>query len=93
MPGSDGNFISSPSLRLTTRLRLVAARSTVKPVTPKRLGAVGPEVLPGPYAIATGVARFGAKPLEAEIPFAVEAWAIKAEKSAGVVYVNRTPRE
>ena len=74
---------------------LLEARAMAKPVNPKRLGAVGPDAFPGhAYAIAYGGAVFGASPLEAVIPFAVEAWAAKAEvpdDSAASVSVNRTP--
>ena len=68
------------------------ARSFAKPVNPKRLGAVGPEGFPGyAYAIAHGEARFGSSPLQAVIPFAVEAWATVAATSVAAVSVNRTP--
>jgi hypothetical protein len=90
------NEIDSPEAARLLR----EARAVAKPVNPKRLGAVGPQGFPGhAYAISYGEARFGAKPLEAVIPFAVEAWAIKAvttESSArsgnvASVSVNRTP--
>jgi hypothetical protein len=77
------------------------ARSVAKPVNPKRLGAVGPEGFWGySYAIAYGEAKFGMKPLEAMVPFAVEAWAVKAAtitakasiaRNVVSVSVNRTP--
>ena len=79
---------------------LQEARAVAKPVNPKRLGAVGPEAFPGcAYAIAHSEARFGSSPLEAVIPFAVEAWAAKStpDESGGrsrnfaLVTVNRTP--
>ena len=68
---------------------LRAARAVAKPVNPKRLGAVGPEAFPGyAYAIAYGEAEFGASPLEAVIPFAVEAWAAKNPERA----IGTSPR-
>ena len=74
---------------------LRAARAFAKPVNPKRLGAIGPEAFPGyAYAIADGEAPFGASPLEAVIPFVVEAWAAKnpeSNRSLASVSVNRTP--
>ncbi len=76
------------------------ARAVAKPVNPKRLGAVGPEGFADhAYAIAYGEARFGMSPLEAVIPFAVEAWALKTaateaestRRNIASVSVNRTP--
>ena len=70
---------------------LQAARSNVKQVTSKRLGAVGPELFSGhAYAMASGTASFGATP-SAEIPYLVEAWAWENEDMRLLVCVNRTP--
>jgi hypothetical protein len=73
---------------------LQEARAVAKPVNPKRLGAVGPEGFPGyAYAIAYDERKFDSPPLEAVIPFAVEAWAVKgdAPQNHASVSVNRTP--
>jgi hypothetical protein len=75
---------------------LQAARAVAKPVNAKRLGAIGPQAFSGcGYAIAHGEARFGMSPLEAVIPFAVEAWAAKAAegslRNVATINVNRTP--
>ena len=52
--------------------RSQAGREAAKPVTPKRLGAVGPDAFPGrAYAIAYGSAPFGSS-LRADIPAAAE---------------------
>ena len=70
---------------------LQAAREAAKPVTPKRLGAVGPDAFPGrAYAIAYGSALFGSS-FRADIPVAVEVWAKQAEGNFVVASVNRTP--
>jgi hypothetical protein len=73
---------------------LLAARASAKPVTPKRLGAVGPLLFSDyTYAIATGTMPFGAVTPKAGIPFAVEAWAklTEGEDMYLTVCVNRTP--
>jgi hypothetical protein len=69
------------------------ARVYARQVSPKRLGAVGPELFPDDaYAIATGIASFGAEPeLRAEVPFIVEAWVGEGEETVLLAYVNRTP--
>jgi hypothetical protein len=70
---------------------LAAARAVTKPVSPKRLGAVGPQTFSMAYAIAHGVAQFGSEPC-ADIPFVVEAWAAKADDDSAIsVCINRTP--
>jgi hypothetical protein len=70
---------------------LQAAREAAKPVTPKRLGAVGPDAFHGrAYAIAYGSAPFGSS-LRADIPAAVEVWAKQAEENSVAASVNRTP--
>ena len=78
------------------------ARAVAKPVSPKRLGAVGPEGFPGYlYAVAYGEAKFGMKPFQAIVPFVVEAWAVKAAidiagesaRNIASVSVNRTSDE
>ena len=89
---ADGRARSSPppvsaarpvmrSMRLEPRGSCAQARAVAKPVNPKRLGAIGPEAFPGyAYAIADGEATFGASPLEAVIPFVVEAWAARPRR-------------
>jgi hypothetical protein len=76
------------------------ARAVAKPVTAKRLGAVGPEAFRShAYAVAYGEAKFGTSPLQAVIPYVVEAWAAKAapdesgarSSNFASVSVNRTP--
>jgi hypothetical protein len=72
---------------------LQIARDNAKPVTPERLGEVGPIFDGLAYACARGVTRFGtAEPL-AEIPFAIEVWAArsKTERTRLTACVNRTP--
>ena len=60
-------------------------------VTPKRLGAVGPDLFPDrAYATSSGIASFGTGP-SAEIPFVVEAWAAESANMRLLVCVNRTP--
>jgi hypothetical protein len=71
---------------------LETARDSAKPVSPKRLGAVGPDTFPGrAYAITYGSAPFGSR-LRADIPFVIEVWAEQArEKNFVAASVNRTP--
>ena len=70
---------------------LAVARSNAKQVTPKRLGAIGPELFPHyAYAMSSGEASFGTEPF-AEIPYLVEAWAEEREDMQLMVCVNRTP--
>ncbi|MET4478834.1 hypothetical protein [Bradyrhizobium sp. F1.13.3] len=70
---------------------LEIARDHARPVNPKRLGAVGPELFPHrAYATWSGVASFGIEP-RAEIPYVVEAWAGEDEEMQLVLCVNRTP--
>ena len=69
---------------------LIAARDNAKPVNPKRLGMVGPELFSGhAYAVAHGTATSGS----AKIPYAVEAWAAPSKTGAMslTMCVNRTP--
>jgi hypothetical protein len=69
---------------------LTAAREAAKPVTPKRLGAVGPDAFPGrAYAIAYGSAPFGSS-LRADIPVVVEVWAGQDKENFVAASVNRT---
>jgi hypothetical protein len=79
------------TLQQATKL-LEIARENAKPVTPERLGAVGPIFADSAYASTFGIARFGSAAPLAEIPFVVEAW---ARKTAGdtrlITCVNRTP--
>ena len=73
---------------------LQAARASAKSVTPKRLGAVGPHAFfDFTHAVASGSAKFGSAEPYAEIPFVVEAWAMKRTSGGTslVVCVNRTP--
>ena len=69
---------------------LLTAREAAKPVSPKRLGAVGPTAFDGAYAIAYGSAPFGSR-LCADIPVAVEVWASQAAANLIAASVNRTP--
>jgi hypothetical protein len=69
------------------------ARAIAKPVTPKRLGAVGADCFPGAaYAIIHGETLSDSTP-QAVIPFVVETWAriSEGDKNAVSVSVNRTP--
>jgi hypothetical protein len=73
---------------------LETARENAKPVTPERLGAIGPGAFASyAYACSSGVEPFGSASPLAEIPFVVEAWAFesKSGKTRLSVYVNRTP--
>jgi hypothetical protein len=73
---------------------LAAARANAKPVTPERLGTVGPDMEPGRgYACARGTIRFGTEEPEAVIPVVVEAWAKRTNGNFSnvTVCVNRTP--
>ena len=71
---------------------IAGARANARKVNPKRLGAVGPEILPNSaYGTSSGIASFGNGP-RAEIPFVVEAWATTASASTRLLAcVNRTP--
>jgi hypothetical protein len=73
---------------------LEIARENAKPVTPERLGSVGPIYTDTAYARAFGKAQFGSVAPMAEIPFVTEAWACKSQetgKTQLTVCVNRTP--
>lgn len=71
---------------------LTVARDYAKPVTPKRLGAVGAGLFPGhAYATSNGELSLGVEPLQPVIPFVIEAWAVERESMAITVAVNRTP--
>jgi hypothetical protein len=72
---------------------LMVARESARPVTPDRLGAVGPLSGYAAYACAHGIAKFGSTAPFAEVPFVVEAWASKREgdEMTLVACVNRTP--
>ena len=70
---------------------LMAARLFASEVTPKRLGAIGPELFVSlAYAASSGKVTFGAEP-SAEVPFVVEAWAKESDAMRLLVCVNRTP--
>jgi hypothetical protein len=70
---------------------LTAARRHARPVTPKRLGAVGEDESFDGYATASGEVTFGIGPLRAMIPFTVEAWAARCSGMSLTVCVNRSP--
>jgi hypothetical protein len=84
--------MACPDLDSAQAARLLAtAREAAKPVSPKRLGAVGPAAFPDrAYAIAYGSAPFGSR-LRADIPVAVEVWASQAKENSVAASVNRTP--
>jgi hypothetical protein len=69
---------------------LTVARKYASAVNPKRLGAVGADLLAA-YATSSGEAPFGAGSLRAEIPFVIEAWAVESKNMWLTVCVNRTP--
>ena len=71
---------------------LTMARRYARAVNPKRLGAVGADLFHGyAYATASGEATFGLAPLEAVIPFTVEAWVASNEDMSITACVNRSP--
>ena len=70
---------------------LKIARENAKPVTPKRLGAVGPLPVYPAYATASGDVSFGTGEQRADVPLVVEAWARKRRTMDITVCVNRTP--
>ncbi len=84
--------MACPDLDSAQAARLLAtAREAAKPVSPKRLGAVGPAAFPDrAYAIAYGSAPFGSR-LRADIPVAVEVWVSQAKQNSVAPSVNRTP--
>ena len=73
---------------------LLAARANAKRVSPKRLGAIGPDVYrTAVYAVAYGDAALGSAIPRAEIPYVVEAWAAPSKRriTGMTLCVNRTP--
>ena len=71
---------------------LTVARRYAREVKPKRLGAVGAEVFDDhAYATASGKATFGIAPLQAAIPFTVEAWVESSPAMSITACVNRSP--
>jgi hypothetical protein len=71
---------------------LWAARANAKSVTPRRLGARGPEgFVDYAYATASDVIEFGTELPHAEIPVVVEAWVRPASHMVLDVCINRTP--
>jgi hypothetical protein len=75
---------------------LSMTRAQAKPVTPERLGGLGRNCFPNAlYALVGGRTAIGGSKPQADIPFAVEAWASKLEKPGDkcciIIYVNRTP--
>ena len=85
--------ICSRVTRAQAEKLLLAARADVRQVNPQRLGAIGPELYGdnAAYGYAQGIAKFGTIRPQAEIPFNVEAWAARAEKTYCTACVNRTP--
>ena len=70
---------------------LKTARDAVKPVSPKRLGGVGPHAFPASaYAIAHSNAQFGSSEPYADIPFTIEAWTTTGDACSLTVSINRT---
>ena len=70
---------------------LKVARKYAREVTPKRLGAVGPDLFPDrAYAASSGEVSFGISP-NAAIPFVVEVWAAESADMRLIACVNRTP--
>ena len=71
---------------------LEVARENAREVQPGRLGAVGPELFSNAaYGTSSGSVSFGSATPRAEIPFAVEAWAVEKADMNLLVCVNRTP--
>ena len=70
---------------------LKAARAVAKPVSPKRLGAIGAGQFPSfAYAVDDSEVRFGSDP-EARIPAVIEVWMKPSPVNHAEVSVNRTP--
>jgi hypothetical protein len=99
--GKAGEIVSAAGLERTLCQDITAkkaarlldfAQDAARPVQAKRLGGAGDNVFPGyAYSRAYGTARFGATEPKAAIPFVVEAWAKKANKTTLGVCGNRTP--
>lgn len=78
---------------------LKQARKRVRPVSPERLGGIGRDQFNAFYAVERGTARLGTIQPLAEIPFVVEAWAVRTkddddEDEADFIVtmmINRTP--
>jgi hypothetical protein len=74
---------------------LLAARANAKPVSPKRLGAIGDRLRGyAAYVRTYGTAGFGAAEPLARVPFVVEAWVTPTEDGCDTFLsasVNRTP--
>jgi hypothetical protein len=74
---------------------LKIARENTRPVSPERLGAVGPDAYPrDTYARMSDVVQFGSIAPFAQVPVVVEAWAERLEEVDTdylAVSVNRTP--
>ena len=73
---------------------LCAARQNAKPVSPQRLGFVGPvDSFPESYANLTGVhaLRSARGKIHADLPYVVEVWADFHHDGGLNVWVNRTP--
>jgi hypothetical protein len=73
-----GNLSREQSDRL-----LGIAQGAAKVVKPGRLGFVGPGALPGEYGVARGSVG--------QIPYVIEAWAVRSGQITLVGCVNRTP--
>jgi hypothetical protein len=99
--GNAGEIVAEARLtrvacRAITRAQsdalLTVARRYARAVNPKRLGAVGPDLSRDlAYATASGQATFGIAPLQAVIPFVVEAWAASSPSMRMVAAINRSP--
>jgi len=77
--------------REQARKLLIAARAYARPVSPRRLAAVGTDLfVKDPSAIRSGSVGFEAEP-RAEIPIVVEAWVDPTSGMMLTVCVNRTP--
>jgi hypothetical protein len=73
---------------------LEAARLHARPVNAERLGAVGPDAFPGcAYVQEADFVKFGSIEPWATIPFVIECWAQKTQRSEThlTACVNRTP--
>jgi hypothetical protein len=86
-----GRMVCADISREQADMLLKVARRHAREVTPKRLGAVGPDLFPYlAYAASSDEVSFGTEP-RAAIPFVVEAWAAESAHMGLLVCVNRTP--
>jgi hypothetical protein len=73
---------------------LEVARQEARPVNPERLGRIGKDLFSCSYASRNGTALMGSTEPQAEIPYVVEAWAMKTPDDPDFdlqVLINRTP--